>query len=102
MVGVTICLILAFFFSLVPDFTIGCRGVCGRVRATGHICLFLIPRMCTFPIFDMSGRNDQCRLCRVLFKDMNETRMLCLTVVACTSGNLVIQEQHGFSLKKIG
>ena len=25
-----------------------------------------------------------------------------LTVVACTSGNLVIQVQHGFSLKKIG
>ena len=26
----------------------------------------------------------------------------CLTVVACTSGNLVIQVQHGFSFKKIG
>ena len=25
-----------------------------------------------------------------------------LTVVACTSGNLVIQVQHGFSFKKIG
>ena len=25
---------------------------------------------------------------------------ICLTVVACTSGNLVIQVQHGFSLKK--
>ena len=31
-----------------------------------------------------------------------KTYYVMLTVVACTSGNLVIQVQHGFSCKKIG